>query len=212
MPPKADGGKAVMSNDTFLAACIKHGKEKLAVNFDTLAKDLNMSAGGAANKFRNIMKQFESEGAAWANKDTATASPKTKTTASTKRKATSKKDEIEGEDSGEGQSEEPSKKKAKGKGGKTKAAAAVDGEENDAADEKKPKVKGAKAKSAAGNGTTATGGPKKGGKKIAPKVSKEDQAFDEPLIKEEEEGNQADDEIDDEADSAIKAEDNDEDA
>lgn len=49
MAPKGEGsGKAAMSNEAFLSACIKHGKEKLSVNFDTLAEELKMSAGGAA--------------------------------------------------------------------------------------------------------------------------------------------------------------------
>lgn len=47
MPPKADG-KVPVSNDAFLAACIKHAKEKVSPNFETLAKEVGMSTGGAA--------------------------------------------------------------------------------------------------------------------------------------------------------------------
>lgn len=47
MPPKAEG-KATMSNDAFLASCIKHAKEKVNPNFETLAKEVGMSTGGAA--------------------------------------------------------------------------------------------------------------------------------------------------------------------
>lgn len=46
MPPKVAPGRAV-SNDAFLAACIKHAKDKLVVDFDSLAKELGMSKGGA---------------------------------------------------------------------------------------------------------------------------------------------------------------------
>lgn len=49
MPPKATvGTKAAISNDVFLAACIKHAKEKINVDFDSLAKELGMSRGGAS--------------------------------------------------------------------------------------------------------------------------------------------------------------------
>jgi hypothetical protein len=49
MPPKAEGGgKASVSNDAFLAACIKHAKEKVNVNFEALSKEVGMSVGGAA--------------------------------------------------------------------------------------------------------------------------------------------------------------------
>lgn len=49
MPPKADGvGKSVVSNDAFLATCIKHAKERLVVNFETLSQELKMSSGGAS--------------------------------------------------------------------------------------------------------------------------------------------------------------------
>ncbi|EXJ83811.1 hypothetical protein A1O1_07438 [Capronia coronata CBS 617.96] len=205
MPPKADGGKAVVSNDTFLVACIKHGKDKLSVNFDTLAKDLNMSAGGAANKFRSIMKQFENEGAAWANKDPAAATPpRTKAPAGTKRKAPLKKEASEDDDSEEEAPEEPPKKKARGKGAKAKSVAVVEasdapeGDDVDDAMEKKPKGRGGKAKA------TTAGGPKRGGKKTAPKDIKEESA-EEPIIKEEEAGNVADDESDDDKD-AVKTE------
>jgi hypothetical protein len=52
MPPKANGAaktgpKGTVSNDAFLAACIKHAKEKVNVDFAGLAKELNMSKGGA---------------------------------------------------------------------------------------------------------------------------------------------------------------------
>jgi hypothetical protein len=52
MPPKANGGaktgaKPAVSNDTFLAACIKHAKEKVSVDFAGLAQELGMSKGGA---------------------------------------------------------------------------------------------------------------------------------------------------------------------
>jgi len=49
MPPKAEGSsKAAVSNDAFLAACIKHANQKLSVNFETLAASIGMSTGGAA--------------------------------------------------------------------------------------------------------------------------------------------------------------------
>ena len=49
MAPKTEGGvKATVSNDAFLAACIKHAKEKLCVNFESLSKEIGMSTGGAA--------------------------------------------------------------------------------------------------------------------------------------------------------------------
>lgn len=41
MPPKA-------SDEQFLAACIKHAKTKVDVDFDALAADIGMSVGGAA--------------------------------------------------------------------------------------------------------------------------------------------------------------------
>lgn len=41
-------GKAVTTNEAFLAACIKHAKEKVVVDFDSLATELGMSKGGAA--------------------------------------------------------------------------------------------------------------------------------------------------------------------
>lgn len=43
MPPKT-----AVSPDAFLAACIKHAKEKVVVNFDALAQEVGMSSGGAA--------------------------------------------------------------------------------------------------------------------------------------------------------------------
>ena len=46
MPPKA-GPKAKVSTEHFLAACIKHAKEKVNVDYDALAADIGMSAGGA---------------------------------------------------------------------------------------------------------------------------------------------------------------------
>ena len=52
MTPKTEGtarkAKVTMASDAFLAACIKHAKEKLIVDFDALAKDIGMSVGGAA--------------------------------------------------------------------------------------------------------------------------------------------------------------------
>ncbi|ETN40344.1 uncharacterized protein HMPREF1541_04621 [Cyphellophora europaea CBS 101466] len=61
MPPKTS-----LTNDQFLAACIKHAKTKVEVNFDTLAPEIGMSKGGASNKYRAIIKGLEAEGAAWA--------------------------------------------------------------------------------------------------------------------------------------------------
>ncbi len=43
--PAANRG---VSNEAFLAACIKHAKEKVIVDFDALAKELGLSKGGAA--------------------------------------------------------------------------------------------------------------------------------------------------------------------
>ena len=40
-------GQAGLTQDEFLSKCIKHGKEKLNVNWDTFAADTGMSAGGA---------------------------------------------------------------------------------------------------------------------------------------------------------------------
>lgn len=40
-------GKAKLSNEEFLAACIKCAKEKVSVDFDALAKLTGMSSGGA---------------------------------------------------------------------------------------------------------------------------------------------------------------------
>ncbi|EXJ72267.1 uncharacterized protein A1O5_04771 [Cladophialophora psammophila CBS 110553] len=37
-----------ISNEAFLAACIKYAKEKVTVDFDALAKELDMSKGGAS--------------------------------------------------------------------------------------------------------------------------------------------------------------------
>ncbi|KIW97205.1 uncharacterized protein Z519_02597 [Cladophialophora bantiana CBS 173.52] len=39
---------APISNEAFLAACIKYAKEKVTVDFDALAKELDMSKGGAS--------------------------------------------------------------------------------------------------------------------------------------------------------------------
>ncbi|KIV91334.1 hypothetical protein PV10_05882 [Exophiala mesophila] len=85
MPPKT-----TVSPDAFLAACIKHAKEKVVVNFDALAQEVGMSSGGAANKYRLMMKQLEEQGAAWAsNKDVdgSDASPSAKPKPARKRKA-----------------------------------------------------------------------------------------------------------------------------
>ncbi|KAJ4537077.1 hypothetical protein HRR90_002152 [Exophiala dermatitidis] len=177
MAPKGEGsGKAAMSNEAFLSACIKHGKEKLSVNFDTLAEELKMSAGGAANKYRALMKQFESEGAAWANKDGTPTPQKPKPAAGSKRKAPVKKepkDEEASDHEKADEADEPPKKKARGKGAKAKT-------------------------------DTTTRGTKKGGKKNAPLVTGEEAAA--LTVKSEEEGNVADDESDKEADDEVKAE------
>ncbi|KAG9783031.1 hypothetical protein KCU88_g3189, partial [Aureobasidium melanogenum] len=177
MAPKGEGsGKTAMSNEAFLSACIKHGKEKLSVNFDTLAEELKMSAGGAANKYRALMKQFESEGAAWANKDGTPTPQKPKPAAGTKRKAPVKKepkDEEASDHEKANEADEPPKKKARGKGAKAKT-------------------------------DTTTRGTKKGGKKNAPLVTDEEAAA--LTVKSEEEGNVADDESDKEADDEVKAE------
>ena len=42
------GAKAIMSPDAFLAACIKHAKDRLVVDFDKVAEDIGMSKGGAS--------------------------------------------------------------------------------------------------------------------------------------------------------------------
>lgn len=65
--PRQSAGK--FNNTEFLAACIKHSKEKVRVNFESLAKDVGMSTGGAANKFRALMKQLAKNGAVWAEEE-----------------------------------------------------------------------------------------------------------------------------------------------
>lgn len=46
MPPKVT--KMTLSTEHFLAACIKNAKEKVLVDFDGVAAETGMSAGGAA--------------------------------------------------------------------------------------------------------------------------------------------------------------------
>ncbi|KIX10115.1 uncharacterized protein Z518_01196 [Rhinocladiella mackenziei CBS 650.93] len=153
MAPKEGNAKGAISTDAFLALCIKHGKEKLSVNFDTLAKEAGLSAGGAANKFRNIMNQFEKGGAAWANKDakgdTATSPAKAKSTGGTKRK--------------------PAAKKATSDDG----AVATNSADDDIAKHPEPAKKrpGGRTAEAKATTTTADGGAvKKRARKTAPKV------------------------------------------
>ena len=42
------GPKAIMSNDAFLASCIKYAKDRLVVDFEKVAEDTGMSKGGAS--------------------------------------------------------------------------------------------------------------------------------------------------------------------
>lgn len=74
-----DRSRRQSNNDAFLVACIKHSREKISVNFDTLSKELGMSSGGAGNKFRALMKQLAADGVLWAKIETR-APPKPKNT------------------------------------------------------------------------------------------------------------------------------------
>ncbi|KIX98264.1 uncharacterized protein Z520_06344 [Fonsecaea multimorphosa CBS 102226] len=124
-------------NEVFLAACIKYAKEKVVVDFEKLASELKMSKGGAANKYRAIMKQLEEEGAGWNTKDDK-AEPKATPAAGVKRKAPSKKTappehsvKAEGGSTSEEAGNEPPKKKARGKATKKNAAKLAEGSDND---------------------------------------------------------------------------------
>ncbi|KIW27289.1 uncharacterized protein PV07_07041 [Cladophialophora immunda] len=134
----------IAGNEAFLAACIKYAKEKVTVDFEALANELKMSKGGAANKFRAIMKQLEEDGAAWTTKDDK-AEPQAAAATGGKRKATAKKgapnkslaritpktkDEITSSETDETDNEPP-KKKARGKATKTNAAKLAEGAEID---------------------------------------------------------------------------------
>ncbi|KIW75976.1 hypothetical protein Z517_10721 [Fonsecaea pedrosoi CBS 271.37] len=141
----------IVGNEAFLAACIKYAKEKVTVDFEALAKELKMSKGGAANKFRTIMKQLEEDGAVWNSMDDQ-ADPKSTSTTGVKRKATTKKgprynlariDPVGRRDvSSDEATEQPPPKKARGKATKTNAPKLGAGDKND--EEKKPKGKGVK--------------------------------------------------------------------
>ncbi|OCT50630.1 hypothetical protein CLCR_07281 [Cladophialophora carrionii] len=91
------------SNEVFFKAIIKHCKEKPVVDYDGLATETNMSAGGAGNKVRAFLKELEEEGAAWANTagGQATAGAKVPVVAGVKRKRAARKkvkDEAGGEE------------------------------------------------------------------------------------------------------------------
>ncbi|OAL35530.1 hypothetical protein AYO20_05149 [Fonsecaea nubica] len=137
----------IVGNEAFLAACIKYAKEKVTVDFEALAKELKMSKGGAANKFRTIMKQLEEDGAVWSSMDDQAEAKSTSATG-VKRKATTKKnlariDPVGRRDvSSDEAAEQPPPKKARGKATKTKAPKLGTGDKND--EEKKPKGKGVK--------------------------------------------------------------------
>ncbi|ETI23581.1 hypothetical protein G647_05383 [Cladophialophora carrionii CBS 160.54] len=94
---------SAVSNEVFFEAIIKHCKEKPVVDYDGLATETNMSAGGAGNKVRAFLKELEEDGAAWANKagGQATAGAKVPVVAGVKRKRAARKkvkDEAGGEE------------------------------------------------------------------------------------------------------------------
>ncbi|OAP61147.1 hypothetical protein AYL99_03348 [Fonsecaea erecta] len=135
------------SNAVFLAACIKYAKEKIVVDFEALSKELGMSKGGAANKFRIIIKQLEEDGAAWISK--VDKEPNAPPATSTKRKAPAKKDsdkaQISVKDEGGSTSEdndiEPLKKKARSSFIKKDPPKHTEDAENDRAATPVPKKK-----------------------------------------------------------------------